>query len=101
MKRLDEPTGGVDAVMGLHAIKARAKVVATKPENREATYAEFGALLRLARFDVPALVAAVEAVLELRPIANPTRTLDDWEEGYNEALDQAKHKIREALGETT
>lgn len=49
----------------LDAIKERAKVVATKPENREATYAEFGAVLRLACFDVPALVAAVEAVLAL------------------------------------
>ena len=49
----------------LDEIKARAKVVATKPENREATYGEFGAVLRLACFDVPALVAAVEAVLEL------------------------------------
>lgn len=48
--------------------------------------------------DVPALVAAVEAVLALRPIANTYRTLDEWEEGYNEALDQAKHKIRTALG---
>lgn len=51
----------------LDAIKSRAKVVATKPENREATYGEFGAVLRLACFDVPALVAAVEAVLALHP----------------------------------
>ena len=51
-----------------------------------------------ARTDIPALVAAVEAVLELRTIANTYRTLDEWEEGYNAALDQAKHKIRTALG---
>lgn len=43
--------------------------------------------------------AAIEAVLEMRPITNPCRTLDEWEEGYNEALDQVKHKIRTALGE--
>lgn len=52
-----------------------------------------------ARSDVPRLVAALEAVMELRPIANTYRTLDEWEEGYNAALDQAKHKIRDALGE--
>ncbi len=54
-----------------------------------------------ARTDVPDLVAAVEAVLALRPLANTYRTLDEWEEGYNEALAHAKHKIRFWLGETT
>ena len=55
MKRLDE-------------IKARGELVAAKPDNREATYTEFAALIRLANFDVPALVAAVEAVLELHAL---------------------------------
>ena len=49
----------------LDAIKARAGKVTAKPENREATFAEFAAVIRLAHFDIPALVAAVEAVLEL------------------------------------
>ncbi len=56
----------------LDDIKARAKVVATKPENREATYTEFGAVLRLACFDVPALVAALERVSLHVPTADTT-----------------------------
>lgn len=50
------------------------------------------------RSEVASLRTAVEAVLELRPIANDYRMLDDWERGYNEALRQVKHKIRIALG---
>ena len=50
------------------------------------------------RSEVASLRTAVEAVLELRPIANDYRMLDDWESGYNQALHQLKHKIRIALG---
>ncbi len=49
----------------LDAIKARAAIVAGKPDNRESTEKEFEALIDGAVADVPALVAAVEAVLEL------------------------------------
>ena len=49
----------------LDAIKARAAVVAGKPDNREPTEKEFDALIDGAVHDVPTLVAAVEAVLEL------------------------------------
>ena len=51
--------------MSLDAIKARAAVVAGKPDNREPTEKEFDALIDGAVHDVPTLVAAVEAVLEL------------------------------------
>lgn len=94
----------------LDEIKERAKVVATKPENREATYAEFGAVLRLACFDVPALVAAVEAVLAIH-----TREADgyggwmcatclDDERGFDPEREPypcpTVAAIRDALGET-
>ena len=49
----------------LDAIKARAAVVAGKPDNREPTEKEFDALIDGAVHDVPTLVAALEAVLEL------------------------------------
>ena len=49
----------------LDEIKARAATVAAKPENREATFTEFSQAVRLAHFDVPALVAAVEAALAI------------------------------------
>ena len=49
----------------LDAIKARAAVVAGKPDNREPTEKEFDALIDGAVHDVPALVAAIESVLEL------------------------------------
>ena len=51
--------------MSLDAIKARAAVVAGKPDNREPTEKEFDALIDGAVHDVPTLVAALEAVLEL------------------------------------
>ena len=51
----------------LDAIKARAAVVAGKPDNREPTEKEFDALIDGAVHDVPTLVAALEAVLELHP----------------------------------
>mgnify|MGYP006357357227 FL=1 len=51
--------------MSLDAIKARAAVVAGKPDNCEPTEKEFDALIDGAVHDVPTLVAAVEAVLEL------------------------------------
>lgn len=49
----------------LDAIKARAELVAGKPDNREPTEKEWDALTDGAIHDVPALLAAVEAVLEL------------------------------------
>lgn len=49
----------------LDAIKARAAVVAGKPDNCEPTEKEFDALIDGAVHDVPTLVAALEAVLEL------------------------------------
>ena len=49
----------------LDAIKARAAVVAGKPDNREPTEKEWIALTDGAIHDVPRLAAAVEAVLEL------------------------------------
>lgn len=80
----------------LDAIKERAKVVATKPENREATYAEFGAVLRLACFDVPALASAIEAVLALhRAHGGYTECVEC---GY-EAPCPTVEAIRDALGE--
>lgn len=86
----------------LDAIKERAKVVATKPENREATYAEFGAVLRLACFDVPALVAAVEAVSAIPFVpADCNGYLSHKRIGYNNALSEVHAAIREALVETT
>ncbi len=51
--------------MSLDAIKARAAVVAGKPDNREPTEKEWIALTDGAIHDVPRLAAAVEAVLEL------------------------------------
>jgi hypothetical protein len=51
--------------VSLDAIKARAAVVAGKPDNREPTEKEFDALIDGAVHDVPTLVAALEAVLEL------------------------------------
>lgn len=51
--------------MSLDAIKARAELVAGKPDNREPTEKEWDALTDGAIHDVPALVAAVESVLEL------------------------------------
>ena len=49
----------------LDTIKARAAVVAGKPDNREPTEKEWIALADGAIHDVPRLVAAVEAVLAL------------------------------------
>lgn len=49
----------------LDAIKARSSIVSAKPEGREPTTDELLAAKRLAIHDVPALLAAVEAVLEL------------------------------------
>ena len=49
----------------LGAIKARAELVAGKPDNCEPTEKEWDALTDGAIHDVPALLAAVEAVLEL------------------------------------
>ena len=48
----------------LDAIKARAELVAGKPDNCEPTEKEWDALTDGAIHDVPALLAAVEAVLE-------------------------------------
>ena len=63
----------------LDAIKARAAVVAGKPDNREPTEKEFDALIDGAVHDVPALVAAVEAVLELhKPITDDGNSLRNW-----------------------
>lgn len=56
----------------LEEIKARAEKVAAKREDTEPTFAEFAAIIRLANFDVPALVATVEAVLALHT-ETPTR----------------------------
>ena len=81
----------------LDAIKARAAVVAGKPDNREPTEKEFDALIDGAIHDVPRLVAAVEAVLEL-----PSRFDDcdcDHCSGYEEALEGARDAIHQALGE--
>ena len=49
----------------LDAIKARAELVAGKPDNREPTEKEWAALTDGAIHDVPALLAAVEAVLAI------------------------------------
>ena len=90
----------------LDAIKARAEVVATKPENREATYAEFGAVLRLACFDVPALVSAVEAVLALHSKNRYEACNECYDRSLNTWADLVPYPcptvtaIREALGET-
>lgn len=56
----------------LDEIKARGELVAAKPDNREATYTEFAALIRLANFDVPALVSALERVSLHVPTADTT-----------------------------
>ena len=47
----------------LDAIKARAELVAGKPDNCEPTEKEWAALTDGAIHDVPALVAAIESVL--------------------------------------
>ena len=49
----------------LDAIKARAELVAGKPDNCEPTEKEWAALTDGAIHDVPALVAAIESVLKL------------------------------------
>lgn len=46
-------------------IKARVEIVAAKPEGHEPTPTELSAAKHLTYQDVPVLVAAVEAVLEL------------------------------------
>jgi len=63
----------------LDTIKARAAVVAGKPDNREPTEKEWAALTDGAIHDVPALLAAVEAVLELhKPITDDGNSLRNW-----------------------
>ena len=63
----------------LDAIKARAELVAGKPDNREPTEKEWDALTDGAIHDVPALLAAVEAVLELhKPITDDGNSLRNW-----------------------
>ena len=52
-----------EIVRSLDAIKARAELVAGKPDNCEPTEKEWDALTDGAIHDVPALLAAVEAVL--------------------------------------
>ena len=56
----------------LDRIKVRAATVRAKPENREATFTEFSQAVRLAHFDVPALVAAIERVSLHVPTADTT-----------------------------
>lgn len=61
----------------LDAIKARAELVAGKPDNCEPTEKEWAALTDGAIHDVPALLAAVEAVLELHKpwaVSNPSES---------------------------
>ncbi len=61
----------------LEEIKARAELVAGKPDNREPTEKEWDALTDGAIHDVPALVAVVEAVLELHKpwaVSNPSES---------------------------
>ena len=60
----------------LDAIKARAELVAGKPDNCEPTEKEWAALTDGAIHDVPALVAAVEAVLELHAETYPDLIVD-------------------------
>ncbi len=69
----------------LEEIKARAELVAGKPDNREPTEKEWDALTDGAIHDVPALLAAVEAVLELHPVrpninhdGSPSTTHGGW-----------------------
>jgi len=63
----------------LDAIKARAELVAGKPDNCEPTEKEWDALTDGAIHDVPALLAAVEAVLELhKPITDDGNSLRNW-----------------------
>ena len=63
----------------LDAIKARAELVAGKPDNCEPTEKEWAALTDGAIHDVPALLAAVEAVLELhKPITDDGNSLRNW-----------------------
>jgi len=63
----------------LDTIKARAELVAGKPDNCEPTEKEWAALTDGAIHDVPALLAAVEAVLELHePITDDGNSLRNW-----------------------
>lgn len=55
----------------LDDIKARAQLVAGNREGLEPTFPEIAAIIRLATFDAPPLIAAVEAVLALHvPISS-------------------------------
>ncbi len=89
----------------LDAIKARAELVAGKPDNCEPTEKEWDALTDGAIHDVPALLAAVEAVLELH---QPYITRSAWQtcnECWNSGTAEIVYPcptvaaIRTALGE--
>lgn len=85
----------------LDAIKARAELVAGKPDNREPTDKEWDALTDGAIHDVPALLAAVEAVLNMPgEVVECGYPLDsEWAYGYTAALVDVRAVIRQALGE--
>lgn len=80
----------------LDAIKSRAAVVRAKKDNCEATYSEFAAIIRLANFDAPALVSAVEAVLALHYLDMDEEHCADC--SYNWPCPTVE-AIRRALGE--
>lgn len=89
----------------LDEIKARAELVAGKPDNCEPTEKEWDALTDGAIHDVPALLAAVEAVLELH---QPYITRSAWQtcnECWNSGTAEIVYPcdtvvaIRTALGE--
>lgn len=85
----------------LDAIKARAELVAGKPDNREPTEKEWDALTDGAIHDVPALLAAVEAALNMPgEVVECGYPLDsEWASGYTAALVDVRAVIRQALGE--
>ena len=89
----------------LDAIKARHELVAGKPDNCEPTEKEWAALTDGAIHDVPALLAALESVLELH---QPYITRSAWQtcnECWNSGTAEIVYPcptvvaIRTALGE--
>jgi|JI9StandDraft_1071089.scaffolds.fasta_scaffold158837_2 hypothetical protein len=85
----------------LDEIKARSSIVSAKPEGREPTTDELLAAKRLARRDVPVLVAAVEAVLELTTCAGEQlgQSRSTYDMAYLNAMQEVATAIHTALGE--
>lgn len=92
----------------LDAIKRRAALVAGNREGLEPTFPEIAAIIRLATFDAPPLIAAVEAVLAIhKPMVsspgNYCKSCGDERLGEFLLIDYpcpTVTAISEALGET-